>query len=342
MSPERFASVTGRYPSLRVAVAGDFCLDRYYEIDPALGEVSIETGRPVHNVVNVRAQPGGAGTVVANLAALGVGTIDVIGFCGDDGEGFELRRALGRLPGVALDRFVTAPDRRTFTYGKPLVMEPGSPPVELDRLDSKNWTPTPEALQARLAAALREAARGADAIILLEQVDRDETGVLTAVVRAAAGAVAVERPGLPILADSRRGLRDWPAVSYKMNGAELAAYVEAPAAPGVVEARAWAAALAARVGRPAFVTLSERGLVAAAPDGATEHVPALPLRGPIDVVGAGDAVTANLAAALAAGATPREALLLAAVASSVVLHKLGTTGTATVAELAGLLPLAPP
>ena len=49
------------------------------------------------------------------------------------------------MPGVSLDHFVTSPERRTFTYGKPLVIEPGMPPVELNRLDSKNWTPTPEA-----------------------------------------------------------------------------------------------------------------------------------------------------------------------------------------------------
>jgi len=64
------------------------------------------------------------------------------------------------------------------------------------------------------------------------------------------------------------------------------------------------------------------------------HVRALPVRGPIDIVGAGDAVTANLAAALAAGATLREALETAAVGSSIVIHKLGTTGTASASEIA--------
>jgi bifunctional ADP-heptose synthase (sugar kinase/adenylyltransferase) len=77
--------------------------------------------------------------------------------------------------------------------------------------------------------------------------------------------------------------------------------------------------------------------VGADPSGAVEHVPALPLRGPIDIVGAGDAVTANLAAALAAGATLREAIELACTASSIVIHQLGTTGTATVEQLAELL-----
>jgi len=50
-------------------------------------------------------------------------------------------------------------------------------------------------------------------------------------------------------------------------------------------------------------------------------------------VGAGDAVTANLAAALAARATLREAIELANAAASVVIHQLGTTGTASVAEI---------
>ena len=95
MTPERFRAITSRYARLRIAVVGDFCLDRYLEIDPARGETSIETGLPVHNVARVRAQPGGAGTILNNLVALGVGRIVPVGFCGDDGEGYELRRELG-------------------------------------------------------------------------------------------------------------------------------------------------------------------------------------------------------------------------------------------------------
>ena len=337
MTPERFRAVTSRYAALRVVVVGDVCLDRYLEIDPARAEMSIETGLPVHNVVNVRAQPGGAGTILNNLVALGVGTILPVGFCGDDGEGYELRRGLSAMPGVRLDHFVTSADRRTFTYCKPLVIEVGRPPVELNRLDSKNWTPTPLTLEARLIDGLHAAADGADAVIVLEQVDRADTGVVTHGLLSALGALAKARPALPILADSRRGLSDWPGVSFKMNAAELAALLGRKGTPEFDEIRSTASELATRHGRPVFVTLSEHGIVGAEPGRPAEYVPALPLRGPIDIVGAGDAVTANLAAALAAGARLREALDLASVASSIVIHQLGTTGTASVAQLAGLL-----
>ena len=97
----RFHAITENYQKLHVAVVGDFCLDRYLEIDPSKQETSLETGLPVHNAVHVRAQPGGAGTIVNTLAALGVGKIFPVGFCGEDGEGFELQRALRSLPGVS-------------------------------------------------------------------------------------------------------------------------------------------------------------------------------------------------------------------------------------------------
>ena len=83
MDLARFEKITNRYPRLRVAIIGDFCLDRYLEVDPTRQELSIETGLPVHNVINVRSQPGGAGTILNNLAALGVGEIHPVGFCGE-------------------------------------------------------------------------------------------------------------------------------------------------------------------------------------------------------------------------------------------------------------------
>ena len=60
MNAARFEAITQRYSQLRVALIGDFCLDRYLEIDPARSETSIETGLEVYNVVRVRSQPGAA------------------------------------------------------------------------------------------------------------------------------------------------------------------------------------------------------------------------------------------------------------------------------------------
>ena len=333
MNLSRFESITERYAALRVAVVGDFCLDRYLEIDPARRETSIETGLPVHNVVRIRPQPGGAGTILNNLVALGVGEVFVVGVAGEDGEGFELRRALQTMRGVRLDHFVQLAERHTFTYTKPLVIEPDKPPRELNRLDLKNWSPMSAALEERLRQSVRTLAGQVDAFILLEQVDVADTGVLTRGLLAELGTMARVHSRLLMIADSRRGLRHFPPVTFKMNRDELARLMGVGCALSLAEVRQQAAALARQNGHGVFVTLAEQGIVGAAPDGTAAHQPALPVHGEIDIVGAGDAVTANLAAALAAGAMLAESLALANAAASVVVHQLGTTGSASVAQI---------
>jgi bifunctional ADP-heptose synthase (sugar kinase/adenylyltransferase) len=235
-----------------------------------------------------------------------------------------------------MEAFFVTDERRTFTYTKPLVVSPGRPPRELNRLDSKNWTPTPARLQRRLADALRALAARVDAIIVLDQVDVPETGVVTRRLLRAIRAIKKERPELLVLADSRRSLRSYPPVSLKMNRAELSRLAGKSRLVPLREVGPAAAALAQEKGSSCFVTLAEKGIVGAGPDGAVERLAALPVRGEIDVVGAGDCVTANLTTALAAGANLREALQMANTAASVVVHKLGTTGTASVAEISRL------
>jgi len=335
MKAERFHDIIERYGLLRIGIVGDFFLDRYLHIDPAKDETSIETGLTVYNVVEVRGQPGAAGTILNNVVALGIGEVLAIGFCGDDGEGYELRRALAAQTGVNLEHFLTTPARRTPVYCKPLVLEPGRPPRELNRLDSKNWSPTPVKLQRDLAGRLQDVSSRVDALLLLDQVDLPETGVVTDLVKDAVHGVMKANRDLLVVADSRRGLRDFPHGILKMNAAELVRTTGSP----ITEfdtVRREAAVLAASRGQPVFVTLAEQGILGVLPDGHHDHLPAHAVRGPIDIVGAGDAVTANLAAALAAGASLREAMELAMAAASVVIHQLGTTGTASVSQLAGL------
>jgi bifunctional ADP-heptose synthase (sugar kinase/adenylyltransferase) len=111
-----------------------------------------------------------------------------------------------------------------------------------------------------------------------------------------------------------------------MNADELARFTDGEPKTAAVE-------LAQKTGKPVFVSVAENGILCANPNGEATHSPALPARGAIDIVGAGDAVTANLAVAIATDAELPEVLELANRAASVVIHKLGTTGTASVEEI---------
>jgi len=71
-----------------------------------------------------------------------------------------------------------------------------------------------------------------------------------------------------------------------------------------------------------LLTLGERGMVLAGRDGVLHRIAAT-AREVYDVVGAGDTVTAYLAAMLAAGGSAREAAEVANVAAGVEVGKLG-------------------
>jgi len=345
MNPATLEALLDGLPRQTVAVLGDFCLDRYMVIDPGIVERSLETGLPVKGVTAVRNSPGGAGAVSANLAALGVGRVIPVGLVGGDGEGFELLRLLGRM-GLDLGCLRQSDSRLTPTYLKPVVAEPGGGERELGRLDIRSREALGAGEERVLLADLAAAAEGAGALVVSDYL---EAGVVTPVMRQAVADLARRWPAKPVLVDSRHHLGGFPGCSLKPNAREFAELVgrgekvsgtfcaQHPEGPSrqkvpdtfspLEELAGQARAAAARAGRPIFITLGARGVLAAAA-GQSWHLPAFPQRGPIDPVGAGDSVLAALAAALAAGAAVPDAALLAVLVASLTVEQLGTTGTA--------------
>ncbi|MBT3343166.1 MAG: carbohydrate kinase [Gemmatimonadetes bacterium] len=317
---------------LRVVVLGDFFLDAYYDCDPRLNEPSIETGLTAYQVVRTRQQAGAAGTVVANLAALGCGHIDTIGFHGDDGNGFELRRALDLL-GADTTHLIRTDQRVTPTYGKPCLVEPegrGGWRVarELERLDVKNRRPTPVALQAELLRRFDSCLPEADAVILVDQVSEANCGVLTTRIRRAAETAAGRRPDTVFLADSREKIAQYRQVSIKPNLSEAQAAIGDTSRGSATSGARSLRQLRSRRTRPCFCTMSTHGMLVCDETG-DYHASAFPVTGPTDPVGAGDSTTAALVCMMAGGSSATEAALVANLVASITVQQIGTTGTAT-------------
>jgi rfaE bifunctional protein kinase chain/domain len=328
MNETRLRELIGHFAGIHVLVIGDFFLDRYLVIDPTLAERSIETGLEAHQVVEVIAQPGAAGTVTANLRALGL-HVTVLGLIGDDGEGHELRQGL-RAIGVDDGALLTAPGHRTPTYTKPIIRPAGGPPRELERLDIRTRAPIPSHAEDALIARLRALAPRALAVIVADQTIEAEQGAITARVRAALAQMAGQFPDTPFLADSRARIGEFERVIVKPNAAEAtrAVWPNYTGAPDIAVARRAAEALRQRTGCPVFVTLGADGMLVVSEAGATQ-VPGIAVPGPIDVVGAGDSAMAAITAGLCAGGTLEEAALLGNLAAAVTIQQLGTTGTAS-------------
>jgi rfaE bifunctional protein kinase chain/domain len=328
LTTETIEAILARLSGLSVGVLGDLFLDRYLDLDAALTEPSLETGLDAYQVVRVRSYPGAAGTVLNNLVALGVGRVVPVALIGDDGEGYELRQALGRMPAVDAANVFPAADRRTPTYTKPMLCATGQAPRELNRLDIKNRTPTPAAAEERICAALRAVWPGLDALIVLDQVSEPDCGVVTARVREELTALASHDPDKFVLADSRERIGDFRAVALKPNCAECARAVGMSERAGRPEEPV--RRLAERAGRAVFCTAGVEGIVLA--DKGTQTVrliPGYPVGGPVDPVGAGDSTSAAIACAVAAGAGLDEAAAFGNLVASITVQQIGTTGTAS-------------
>src|ERR1700744_6207484 len=111
LTTELVEHILATIPNRTVVLLGDLSLDRYLDIDAARNEPSVETGLIAYQVTRVRSYPGALGTVMNNLAALGVGRRCPIAIIGDDGEGYELRQALSRMPVVDQTDLIAAHDR---------------------------------------------------------------------------------------------------------------------------------------------------------------------------------------------------------------------------------------
>ena len=283
-----------RLPGLTVGVLGDLFLDRYLDIDAALTEPSLETGLDAYQVTRVRSCPGAAGTVVNNLAALGVGRIYPISLIGDDGEGYELRQALAAIGVEAGSGVRVGEGRRTPTYTKPMLHRAGEPPRELNRLDIKNRTPLPPAAEDLLSKALADAWDRLDALVVLDQVSEADCGVVTARVRERLATLAGRRPALFVLADSRERIGLFRSVALKPNRRECLL------ATGEQDLSGAVARLARLAGRPVFCTCGEEGMLLADPerdDAAPARIAGYAVDGPTDPVGAGDSTSAGIVCA---------------------------------------------
>ncbi len=342
IASDRFLEILDGFGRAHIAVFGDFFLDKYLVIDPALNEPSRETGLDAYQVVRIRHSPGAAGTVTSNLAALQVASIHAVGAIGDDGQGYELRQGLQRT-GVDMTHLLVLEEIFTPTYIKPMLMQPEGGEQESHRLDIKNRRPLSSSVQERLIEELQAVLPDVQAVIIADQVEEPELGIITPFVRERLIELAATHEDKIFFADSRAHIGEFQQMIIKPNALEAAltdvgrSLVEPPAIGEEnkltrAELQAIGQALAQRNGQPVYLTLGAEGILVCRGESAT-HVPAIPVTGPIDICGAGDSATAGIVSALCAGASYEEAALFGNLVASITIQQIGTTGTASPSEV---------
>jgi rfaE bifunctional protein kinase chain/domain len=320
----RLQALVPRLAGRRIVVAGDFVLDRFVYGHPK--RISREAPVLILRYRGEERLPGGAGNTAANVRALG-GVPLPVGIAGADEDGRALRDALAAR-GIATDGLLEAPGYRTPTKTRILAGAPHAIKQQIVRYDVEDSLPSGAAVSSRLDEILRASARGAEGAVLSDY----GYGAV------APSSVASLRQSLPrdarISVDSRHRLPEFSDMDAATpNEEELEECAGRPLSESDALLADAAAALRAEMRCGSLlVTRGSRGMALFSGSPSPALIPVHGTDQVADVTGAGDTVLATFALALAAGATPLEAALLANFAGSVVVMKMGTA-VVTPAEL---------
>ena len=348
----------------RIAVVGDYCLDKYLYLYPSLDEISVETRLTAYQARAKRLFAGVGGTIANNLCALGADVL-CFGVVGNDGEGFDLLRALQRV-GANVEGIVRAEGCMTGCYMKPMrpvtIDDHDALPkpeegrwIESNRIDLRNPTPIPDVFVQELQDRFRAQVASCDAVVVSDQFQPGSEAIFSPAFRAFLAELARDNPNVFFLCDSRFFADQYRDMVAKCNANELLDAAENHNAPrretsldrnaeaddALQNLADVAADFARRAKRPALVTRGEKGSLLLEVDAndvaRATVVPAVKVEPPIDVCGAGDASNAGFAFARALKLPLQDAAQIACVVSSITIKQIGATGVASVSNVVEVL-----
>ena len=317
MSLPAFAAT--QFQNARILVVGDLMLDRFRY--GSVSRISPEAPVPVLHIAREEKMLGGAGNVLANIAALG-GKVGLIATVGADDAG---RLCSEMIIDKGGDATLLVQDRTRPTTLKTRFIS-GS--QHLLRCDEEDFSGLPEAIEDRIVAQFDRVIDNYDVVALSDYAK----GLLTD--RVLRHIIACCRKlGTPVIVDPKR--RDFAVYAgasvIKPNRSELAAFSALPCRD--ITSSATAAALAMETtGAAILLTLSEDGMALFRQGHEVTHLHATATE-VYDVSGAGDTALAIFCAGIASGMAMEDAALIANAGAGAVVRKLGTATLSSV-ELA--------
>ncbi|MGB9624209.1 MAG: PfkB family carbohydrate kinase [Phycisphaerae bacterium] len=312
----RLIEIVESFRKQRVLLVGDLILDRYIYGDA--DRISPEAPVPVLTKRHREERVGGTGSVAASLVTLGL-KVTCGGVVGLDDEGHRVRAMLDDME-IGTRGVLPVMDRPTTTKTRFVGLAQHRHRQQLLRLDDESAAPLAPDDEARLLEIIGRFVPAVD-VVCIEDYGK---GVVSEALCRQLIRLAAEH-AKPVLVDPAR-IPDYGkyrgATALTPNRSEFC--LAAGAGDDRFETiRASAARFADGLGIEALlVTLDREGSLLRLRGEQPVHVPTRP-RSVYDNTGAGDAVLAMLAAAVAAGASWIEAARLANVAGGLEVEKFG-------------------
>ena len=322
-SAERLLELVDGMAGRQVLMLADLVADRFITGTPK--RISREAPVLILRYEGETFTPGGGANAICNVAALG-GRPLPLGVVGDDDSGGRLLDAL-RQRGVTTEGIAVRAGYRTPTKTRILGGGRHTIKQQIVRYDMEDEIDLRETERKHFTAALENWGSDAGAAVLSDYgYGAVQPELVPEIRRALSGSAS-------LLCDSRYRLAQFSGIDGATPNEEEALALIGPGLPEADRVAIGGRALFQRLGTGfLLVTRGSEGMSLFLPDG----VALIPIHGTdqvADVTGAGDTVIGTFALALAAGASPVEAALLANYAGGIVVRKAGTA-TVTPKELA--------
>jgi D-beta-D-heptose 7-phosphate kinase/D-beta-D-heptose 1-phosphate adenosyltransferase len=311
--------------SPKVLVVGDFMLDVYIYGDAL--RISPEAPVPVLNVTKTEYRCGGAGSVAADIAALGARPC-CLGVIGDDGNGEILKQKLTET-GSDISGLFTVSSRTSISKQRLIGLAQHLHRQQLIRLDNEPTEPLSDETSMAILEAYKNKLVSAD-IVCIQDYDKGllNSTVCRQMIQLARQADKKLLVDPSLTSDYTKYLG---ATAITPNRQETTATVGFEITNEETAARA-ADELARKLKLQAvIITLDKEGAYLKTKD--TSQLIPTRVRNVYDVTGAGDMVLATLAITLAAGCDYKTAVQLSNITGGIEVEKFGTE-TITIEEIA--------
>ena len=329
VSAERLRRIVGSFRGRRLLVLADLVADEF--LYGRVQRVSREAPVLILQYDSTDVRLGGGANAVHNIRTLG-GTPVPVGVLGRDDHGRRLRGLL-RDTGISVTRVASDPAYVTPVKTRILAGGVHSTKQQMVRIDKTTRLPERSPARRAVLASLRALRERVDAVLVSDY----GFGLLTPELVQVAVAFARQRD-VPVTVDSRfalLGFRGMTAVTPNEPEVEAALGITIGNDRRRLES-AGRTLLRRLAVKACLITRGSDGMALFEPGRPTLHVPIHGSDQVADVTGAGDTVIATFTLALAAGASPAEAALLANYAGGIVVMKRGTA-TVSAAELDGAI-----
>lgn len=314
-----------RFPQKKVAVWGDLILDEYLYGNTR--RISREAPVLILSHSSNEFFLGGGGNALFNIRALGAEPIP-IGVIGNDEAGEKVIHIM-QQSGISSDLIERKDDYSTPRKTRILAGEENTRKQQILRIDKEEKVPADPALREQLKTILLEAGIKADALLISDYNYLTVTPDIFKEILP-----LYKRNGIPIALDSRFRILEFKgATVITPNEPETESALQRDVASSDYGLDEIGRSLLEQTGSEAvLLTRGSKGMVLFESTAPPLSIPVFGTTDIVDVTGAGDTVICVFTLALTAGATFKEAAMLANYAGGIVVMKKGTS-TLSLSEL---------